>query len=259
MASVRYTSPLGRGRGGVDVGENGRRKHVARTNGQAAKRFARALVFRGWRSVWNLRLWVLRAPRCRSGASGLRVLRTRRWCRRRNGAGGSRSFAAVGDDRYACARCCRQRPRRKVRRQQRLPQRRPQCRCRGAGVGARRKTRCRARDSQSGKLPRRCRRSDSRSRSCCVPVTKRIWRMPAVASSSTTWWTTGRRPTGSISLDRDLVVGRSRVPRPATGTMALAMFMGWLSKKIWLCSGCLTSSRWRDIMGDPLAKEELFP
>ena len=83
--------------------------------------------------------------------------------------------------------------------------------------------------------------------------------MPAAASSSTTWWTTGRRPTGSISLDKDLVVGRSRVPRPATGTMALAMFMGWLSQKIWLCSECLTSSSWRDIMGDPLAKEELFP
>ena len=35
----------------------------------------------------------------------------------------------------------------------------------------------------------------------------------------------GRRPTGSISLGRALVVGRSRVPRPATGTMALVMLI----------------------------------
>ena len=55
------------------------------------------------------------------------------------------------------------------------------------------------------------------------PVTKRTRSMPASVSSSTTYWTTGRRPTGSISLGWDLVAGRRRVPSPATGTTATVM------------------------------------
>ena len=55
------------------------------------------------------------------------------------------------------------------------------------------------------------------------PVTKRNRSMPASVSSSTTYCTTGRRPTGSISLGCDLVAGSRRVPRPATGTTALVM------------------------------------
>src|SRR2546425_2721762 len=47
--------------------------------------------------------------------------------------------------------------------------------------------------------------------------------MPTRVSSSTTYCTTGLRPTGSISFGCDLVAGRSRVPRPATGTMAISM------------------------------------
>src|SRR5512138_1603697 len=44
--------------------------------------------------------------------------------------------------------------------------------------------------------------------------------MPTRVISSTTYCTTGLRPTGSISLGCDLVAGRSRVPSPATGTTA---------------------------------------
>jgi hypothetical protein len=36
---------------------------------------------------------------------------------------------------------------------------------------------------------------------------------------------TGSLPTGSISLGRTLVVGSSRVPKPATGAMALLMLI----------------------------------
>src|SRR5216684_1895634 len=53
------------------------------------------------------------------------------------------------------------------------------------------------------------------------PVTNRICSMPFWASSSTTYWTIGFRATGSISLGCDLVAGNSRVPTPATGTIAL--------------------------------------
>ena len=49
------------------------------------------------------------------------------------------------------------------------------------------------------------------------PVMMRIWRRPAACSSSTTYWTTGLRPTGSISLGCDLVAGSRRVPSPAAG------------------------------------------
>src|SRR6267154_6857837 len=45
--------------------------------------------------------------------------------------------------------------------------------------------------------------------------------MPLRTSSSTTYWTIGFRATGSISLGCDLVAGSSRVPTPATGTIAL--------------------------------------
>ena len=44
---------------------------------------------------------------------------------------------------------------------------------------------------------------------------------PDRVSSSTTYWTTGLRPTGSISLGWDLVAGSRRVPKPATGTTAI--------------------------------------
>src|SRR5207247_8348940 len=55
------------------------------------------------------------------------------------------------------------------------------------------------------------------------PVTNRTRFMPTRVSSSTTYCTTGLRPTGSISLGCDLVAGSSRVPRPATGTTAISM------------------------------------
>src|SRR5436189_6027695 len=53
------------------------------------------------------------------------------------------------------------------------------------------------------------------------PVINRICWMPFEPSSSTTYCTIGLRATGSISLGCDLVAGSSRVPIPATGTMAL--------------------------------------
>src|SRR6266545_687106 len=52
------------------------------------------------------------------------------------------------------------------------------------------------------------------------PVTNSRRRTPERASSSTTYCTTGLRPTGSISLGWLLVEGSRRVPWPATGTMA---------------------------------------
>src|ERR1051325_11230277 len=52
------------------------------------------------------------------------------------------------------------------------------------------------------------------------PVTKSTRLMPTRVNSSTTYCTTGLRPTGSISLGCDLVAGSRRVPRPATGTTA---------------------------------------
>ena len=53
------------------------------------------------------------------------------------------------------------------------------------------------------------------------PVTNNMRFIPARVSSSTTYCTPGLRPTGSISLGWDLVAGRSRVPKPATGTTAM--------------------------------------
>src|SRR5437867_4180881 len=53
------------------------------------------------------------------------------------------------------------------------------------------------------------------------PVTNRIRSMPFWTSSSTTYCTIGFRATGSISFGCDLVAGSSRVPTPATGTIAL--------------------------------------
>src|SRR5206468_4129564 len=68
------------------------------------------------------------------------------------------------------------------------------------------------------------------------PVTKRICWIPFETSSSTTYWTMGLRPTGSISLGCDLVAGSRRVPRPATGTTAISMSMRF-------CLSCLVNSR----------------
>src|SRR5688572_8779106 len=56
------------------------------------------------------------------------------------------------------------------------------------------------------------------------PVTKMKCSMPASRASSTTCWISGRSTTGSISLGIALVAGRNRVPRPATGKMALRIF-----------------------------------
>ena len=49
--------------------------------------------------------------------------------------------------------------------------------------------------------------------------------MPDWRSSSTTYCTTGLRPTGSISFGWVLVAGSSRVPNPATGTTARSISM----------------------------------
>ena len=57
------------------------------------------------------------------------------------------------------------------------------------------------------------------------PVTNSRRLIPTRVSSSTTYCTTGLRPTGSISLGWDFVAGSSRVPRPATGTTAMSMSM----------------------------------
>ena len=58
------------------------------------------------------------------------------------------------------------------------------------------------------------------------PVTKSTCLVPTRVSSSTTYCTTGLRPTGSISFGWDLVAGNRRVPRPATGTTAISISMG---------------------------------
>ena len=57
------------------------------------------------------------------------------------------------------------------------------------------------------------------------PVTKMKCSMPASRASSTTCWISGRSTTGSISFGIALVAGRKRVPRPATGKMALRMWV----------------------------------
>src|SRR6476660_2857134 len=64
------------------------------------------------------------------------------------------------------------------------------------------------------------------------PVTNRICSMPFWTSSSTTYCTIGLRATGSISLGWDLVAGRSRVPMPATGTIALL-----ITSRLYLIEG----------------------
>src|SRR5712671_6093272 len=47
--------------------------------------------------------------------------------------------------------------------------------------------------------------------------------MPAALASSMAYWMTGLSTTGSISFGIALVAGRKRVPRPATGKIALRM------------------------------------
>src|SRR2546429_563248 len=64
------------------------------------------------------------------------------------------------------------------------------------------------------------------------PVTNRICSMPFLTSSSTTYCTIGFRATGSISLGCDFVAGNSRVPTPATGTIALL-----ITSRLYLMKG----------------------
>src|SRR6185436_11611292 len=64
------------------------------------------------------------------------------------------------------------------------------------------------------------------------PVINRMCWMPFEPSSSTTYCTIGFRATGSISLGCDLVAGSSRVPTPATGTIALL-----ITSRLYLIKG----------------------
>src|SRR3954465_11401141 len=64
------------------------------------------------------------------------------------------------------------------------------------------------------------------------PVTNSICSMPLRTSSSTTYCTIGLRATGSISFGCDLVAGRSLVPTPATGTIALL-----ITSRLYLMEG----------------------
>jgi hypothetical protein len=52
-------------------------------------------------------------------------------------------------------------------------------------------------------------------------VTNRICDTPLATSSSATYCTIGLRATVSISFGWDFVAGSRRVPKPATGTIAL--------------------------------------
>src|SRR5512143_1624606 len=52
------------------------------------------------------------------------------------------------------------------------------------------------------------------------PVTMTILSIPAAFASSTTYWTSGRSTSGSISLGCAFVAGRNLVPRPAAGKTA---------------------------------------
>src|SRR3712207_2285961 len=63
------------------------------------------------------------------------------------------------------------------------------------------------------------------------PVTKIICSIPASSASSTEYWMSGRSTTVSISLGTDLVAGRKRVPRPATGKTAFLTFFNLVSGK----------------------------
>src|SRR5439155_3132753 len=56
--------------------------------------------------------------------------------------------------------------------------------------------------------------------------------MPFCTSSSTTYCTIGFLATGSISFGCDLVAGSSRVPTPATGTIALL-----ITSRLYLMEG----------------------
>jgi hypothetical protein len=49
--------------------------------------------------------------------------------------------------------------------------------------------------------------------------------IPAARASSTAYWIKGRSTRGSISFGIDLVAGRKRVPRPATGKTAVLIFL----------------------------------
>ena len=44
--------------------------------------------------------------------------------------------------------------------------------------------------------------------------------MPAARASSIAYWISGRSTSGRISFGTDLVAGRNRVPKPATGSTA---------------------------------------
>src|SRR5882724_3620841 len=55
------------------------------------------------------------------------------------------------------------------------------------------------------------------------PVMKIMSVMPAAAASSTAYWISGLSTIGSISFGLALVMGRKRVPRPATGNTAVLM------------------------------------
>src|SRR6266480_2732953 len=74
------------------------------------------------------------------------------------------------------------------------------------------------------------------------PVTNRICSIPFCTSSSTTYCTIGFRATGSISLGWDLVAGSSRVPTPATGTIALL-----ITSRLYLMEGKEKAKRRMDI------------
>src|SRR5690625_2004353 len=75
--------------------------------------------------------------------------------------------------------------------------------------------------------------------------------IPAALASSSAYWIKGLSTTGSISFGIDLVAGRKRVPRPATGNTALWILLlikppvpgeaAGLKGPGSLASGCATS------------------
>src|SRR5215813_10091938 len=76
------------------------------------------------------------------------------------------------------------------------------------------------------------------------PVTKMKCSMPAALASSTTCWISGRSTTVSISLGIALVAGRNRVPRPATGKIALRIgFMRLRGREVGLADGSVQTGR----------------
>ena len=50
-------------------------------------------------------------------------------------------------------------------------------------------------------------------------------RMPAARASSIAYWISGRSTSGRISFGTDLVAGRNRVPKPATGSTAFVTLL----------------------------------